>query len=132
MASSKLFGRPWLADPDLLDHVPIRFVALLTSPFGQETRTPTPGGRRGREGRRSTRLRETASWWRSSHVGHRRLSGLVARSSPDSALRISHKLKGNEHGPRSTAWRISNYIGKIIVKRKFMTQGEKRNVGECI
>ena len=31
MASSKLFGRPWLADPDLLDHVPIRFVALLTS-----------------------------------------------------------------------------------------------------
>jgi hypothetical protein len=31
IASSRLFARPWLADPDLLDHVPIRFVALLTS-----------------------------------------------------------------------------------------------------
>ena len=31
MASSRLFARPWLADPDLLDHVPLRFVALLTS-----------------------------------------------------------------------------------------------------
>ena len=29
--ASRLFARPWLADPDLLDHVPIRFVALLTS-----------------------------------------------------------------------------------------------------
>lgn len=28
-----LFARPWLVDPHLLDHVPIRLVAVLTSPI---------------------------------------------------------------------------------------------------